>query len=168
MRLVSLLWFASCVSASPPPAPAAPASPPVVPAPAARVGVEPRTQGLATAPVHGLLLESFGLVNETFRITVDFDAKRVVHATTYAVDGRVKEVPRDLSEAEVTALTEQRERVWTTWTASERRPAAEYQEHLYLLDGEATTHLRADDGFHDGGVAATLAERVKGLARAAP
>lgn len=70
----------------------------------ARRGVAPRTENLKNAPAHGLVLESVGLVNETFRITVNFDTKQIVRVTRYAKDNSEEKASRALTAAELTGL----------------------------------------------------------------
>ncbi|MDP1826568.1 MAG: hypothetical protein Q8L48_25080 [Archangium sp.] len=57
-----------------------------------------------------------------------------------------------------------RENVWREWSELERQPAAEYQEHLFLCDGEAVTGIRAEGGFPETGVSGALAHRLQALA----
>lgn len=142
--------------------PEAAAKPPAAPP---RRGVEPRTAALEKEPAHGLMIESFGLVNETFHVTADFDTKALVSVIRLANDSEEKST-RTLTAEELAELLKLRETAWAQWTEKKRSPAAEYQEHLYLLDGQSTTHLRADDGFTDDGPATALARRLKELGKA--
>jgi hypothetical protein len=141
----------------PPSAPVPAPMPPTMP----RRGLESRPEGMG--PEHGLLLESHGLVNETFTITVDFDARRLVHIVHLAVDGSDHEHARDLTDAEITALIAERDRVWGVWEPPPARPSAEYDEAIYLLDGGDVTGIHAQGGFIGAGAAGELAKRLQDL-----
>jgi hypothetical protein len=161
-----MLFSSACQqsAAKPPVAPvAAPAPQP--PAPARR-GVTPRPDELEKAPSHGLMIQSFGLVNETFKITVDFDTKTLVSVIHYAQDGSDEKTSRTLTAEELAELIKLRETAWTTWTELPRSPASEYSELLSLLDGNDTTRIGAEGGFHSEGSAQTLARRLKELGKA--
>ena len=144
-----LLIVCGCRSAEPPRANSAVILETAVPTPP-RKGVEPRARYesfLKDAPVYGLLLTSNGLVNETFRISVDFDTRALVHVTKFASEFPDETHTRVLTRDEIESLRADRERVWQRWSPLEKNPAAEYQETLYLLDGDQTTVIGAQGGF---------------------
>jgi hypothetical protein len=161
-RLTLLLALSACK-----PAPAAPPKPPVPMVEREvrpRKGIETRANAPASAPLRGLLLDSYGLVNETFSINADLDAKTITRVTKYAKDGSEVKASRALTDAEAAELLQAREKVWRDWVELPKNPAAEYQEHLYLLDVEAVGHVGAQGGFPETGVAGALAHRLQALA----
>lgn len=156
------LLFCACKPAPAQPVPPSPM--PMVEAVSPRKGVQTRVNAPASAPLHGLRLDSNGLVNETFVITVDLDLKTITRVTKYARNGSEETATRALTDAEVASLKAEREKVWREWTGLEKSPAAEYLEHLFLCDGEAVTGIRAEGGFPETGVSGALAHRLQSLA----
>ena len=146
MRLVSLI---ACLTLAASPA-------------GERKGVQARKTAPDRAPRHGLLYESFGLVNETFSIAVDFHSENLqLSVKRSAKDGSGDVLVRTLTGTEVAELLAAREKTWREWVETPRKPASEYQEYLWLLDGDAVTVLRGDDGFRTN----RLTERLKALAQ---
>lgn len=156
------LLLAACKPAPVQPVPPSPM--PMAEVVSPRKGVQTRVNAPASAPLHGLRLDSNGLVNETFVITVDLDLKTITRVTKFAKNGSEEKVRRALTDAEVASLKAEREKVWREWTELERQPAAEYLEHLFLCDGEAVTGIRAEGGFPETGVSGALAHRLRSLA----
>ena len=70
-----------------------------------------------------------------------------------------------LTDPELAELRKAREQVWSDWVELERVPSAEYQEHLILLDGDAVTNIRAENGFRENTVAGALAHRLRALSK---